>query len=230
MTQTFRRGLIEGTPIVVAYLALGAAFGILAAKAGVPVWAAVGMSLLGYAGSAQFVVVSLIAEGASLPIMLGSTLLLNLRHLLLSSSLTTKLPALRRRQLGYFAHSITDESYGVNMMRAKRHGQITYESALGTNIIAHFSWVMSTWLGSAFAHWITWDLSLFNGAIPVMFASLLAFQVSERRDWFWVCVSVLLTLPLLHFLPGQGAFLITVLAVPTFAVFVESRQRRRHGH
>ncbi len=230
MQHTFRHGVIEGTPIVVAYLALGAAFGILAAEAGVPTWAAVAMSLIGYAGSAQFVVVSLIAESASLPIMIGSTFLLNLRHLLLSSSLTTQLPPLRRRQLGYFAHSITDESYGVNMMRAKHHGTLSYESALGTNVVAHFSWVMATWIGASFVHWITWDLSLFNGAIPVMFSSLLAFQVSKRQDWFWVIVSVMLTLPLLHFLPGQGAFLVTVLTVPTVAVWVETRQRRRHGH
>lgn len=225
-TQTFRRGLLDGIPIVLAYTAFSMAFGILAVKAGLPVWAAVAMSIVGYAGSAQFVVISLITAGSGLPIMIGATFLLNLRHLLLSSSLSTKLPPLRKRQLAYLAHSITDESYGVNMVRAHRHGALSYESVLGTNIIAHTAWVLATWVGATCVHWITADLSFMNAALPLMFASLLAFQLSTKQDWAWAIFAGVATLILMQLIPGQGAFLITVLLVPTVGMMMDFSKKK----
>lgn len=225
-TQTFRRGLIDGIPIVLAYAAFSSAFGILAVKAGLPIWAAVAMSIVGYAGSAQFVVISLITAGSGLPIMIGATFLLNLRHLLLSSSLSTKLPPLRKRQLGYLAHSITDESYGVNMVRAHRHGSLSYESVLGTNVIAHTAWVLGTWVGAVCVHHITADLSFMNAALPLMFASLLAFQLATKQDWAWAVFAGASTLLLMRWVPGQGAFLITVLLVPTIGMLVDFSKER----
>lgn len=226
MTQTFRRGLIDGIPIVLAYAAFSVAFGILAVKAGLPVWAAVAMSIVGYAGSAQFVVISLIAAGSGLPIMIGATFLLNLRHLLLASSLSTKLPPLRKRQLSYLAHSITDESYGVNMVRAHQHGSLTYESVMGTNIIAHTAWVLGTWIGAVCIHHITADLSFMNAALPLMFASLLAFQLSTKQDWTWAIVAGVITLVLIQVIPGQGAFLVTVLLIPTIGMLMDFSKKK----
>lgn len=225
-TPSFRHGLVDGIPIVLAYAAFSTAFGILAVKAGLPVWAAVAMSIVGYAGSAQFVVISLIVAGSGLPLMIGATFLLNLRHLLLSSSLSTKLPPLRKRQLAYLAHSITDESYGVNMVRAYRHGSLNYESVLGTNIIAHTAWVLATWVGASSVHLITADLSFMNAALPLMFASLLAFQLSTKQDWMWAFFAGAVTLLLMQVVPGQGAFLITVLLVPTAGMLMDFSKKR----
>jgi 4-azaleucine resistance transporter AzlC len=225
-TQTFRRGVIDGIPIVLAYAAFSSAFGILAVKAGLPVWAAVAMSIVGYAGSAQFVVISLITAGSGLPLMLGATFLLNLRHLLLSSSLSTKLPPLRKRQLTYLAHSITDESYGVNMVRAQKQGTLDYASVMGTNIIAHTAWVLATWVGASCVQWITADLSFMNAALPLMFASLLAFQLSTMQDCAWAIFAGAITLVLMHFIPGQGAFLVTVLLVPTIGMLVDLSKKK----
>lgn len=228
-TSSFRRGLIDGIPIVLAYAAFSTAFGILAVKAGLPVWAAVAMSIVGYAGSAQFVVISLIAAGSGLPIMVGATFLLNLRHILLSSSLSTKLPPLRKRQLAYLAHSVTDESYGVNMVRAQRQGTLDYASVMGTNIIAHTAWVLATWVGASCVQWITTDLSFMNAALPLMFASLLAFQLPTKQDWGWAAVAGAATLALMQFIPGQGAFLVTVLLIPTLGMVVDF-SKKRMGH
>lgn len=224
MTQTFRRGLVEGIPIVLSYVTFGSAFGVLAVKAGLPVWAAVAMSLLGYAGSAQFVVLSLLETGSPLSVMIGSTFLLNLRHLLLSSSLTTKLPRLQKRQISYLAHTITDESYGVNMMRARRHGSLDYPAVMGTNTISHCAWVLATWMGATFGHLVPADLSILNGAIPIMFASLLAFQLLSHQDWFWMLASGGVMVIALQILGGNWAFLATVVIIPTLAMMVDRKK------
>ena len=60
--RDFNRGLLDGAPIVIGYLAIGTPFGLLATKAGIPLWGTFLMSLLCYGGSAQFVAIKLIPE------------------------------------------------------------------------------------------------------------------------------------------------------------------------
>lgn len=62
-------------------------FGGLAIAAGLSPWQTLGMSLLVFAGSAQFIAVSLIGAGAGLAVVLLTTLVVNLRHALYSASL-----------------------------------------------------------------------------------------------------------------------------------------------
>ncbi|MGD0857517.1 MAG: AzlC family ABC transporter permease, partial [Dehalococcoidia bacterium] len=62
--KDFRQGVVASTPIVVGYLPIGIAYGILARQAGFSLFQAVSLSLFVYAGAAQFIAVSMIAAGA----------------------------------------------------------------------------------------------------------------------------------------------------------------------
>ena len=65
--HAFSRALKATVPVFLGYVAIGIGFGLLAVKTGYPVWLAVAMSLLMYAGAAQYIGIGLFAAGASLP-------------------------------------------------------------------------------------------------------------------------------------------------------------------
>src|SRR5690554_7305588 len=94
------------------YLPLGAAFGILAVEMGLPVWAALLMSLLIYAGAGQFLAVALLAAGAGLVEMAVATLMLNSRHLFYGLSLLKRFQGAGWRK-PYLIFSLTDETYSL---------------------------------------------------------------------------------------------------------------------
>ncbi|MGC1215447.1 MAG: AzlC family ABC transporter permease [Micromonospora sp.] len=106
-----------------AMVAVGASFGAMAVAAGLPVWATVAMSVVVYAGGAQFMAVGLVAAGSPLAAVLAG-LLLNARHLPFGLTLGDSLGRQRwRRLLG--SHLMTDEATAFALARptgaARRH-------------------------------------------------------------------------------------------------------------
>ena len=95
----FREGIKAALPIVLGYLPVGLAFGVLARKVGLSTFEVGLMSLLVYAGASQFIAVEMLLKGiVCFPIVLA-TFFINLRHLLMSSTFSlylknTRLPIL----------------------------------------------------------------------------------------------------------------------------------------
>ena len=85
--QTLRQGAVAAWPICLGYFPIGLALGVLAQKAGLPWWAVAMMSVMVFAGSAQFICVAMITAGASTPAIILTTFVVNLRHVLMSSAL-----------------------------------------------------------------------------------------------------------------------------------------------
>ncbi|MEU5552323.1 AzlC family ABC transporter permease [Micromonospora sp. NPDC047793] len=101
--------------IAAAMVAVGASFGAVAVAAGIPGWAAVTMSVLVYAGGAQFMAVGLLAAGSPVAAVLAG-LLLNARHLPFGLTLGDTIGRrLRRRLLG--SHLMTDEATAFTLAR-----------------------------------------------------------------------------------------------------------------
>lgn len=83
----FRQGALAAWPICLGFVPIGLALGVLAQQAGLPAWAMAMMSVLVFAGSSQFICVAMLAAGAAAPSIILATLMVNLRHALMSSAL-----------------------------------------------------------------------------------------------------------------------------------------------
>src|SRR4030042_2164383 len=107
--KTFQEGAKAALPIVLGYLPVGIAFGVLARKAGVSTFEAGLMSLLVYAGASQFIAVEMLSKGIVwFPIVL-TTFFINLRHLLMSSTFSLYLKNTQLSILGLISAQLTDE-------------------------------------------------------------------------------------------------------------------------
>jgi 4-azaleucine resistance transporter AzlC len=168
-----------GWPVCLGYVPIGLAFGVLADQAGIPFWAVGMMSVLVFAGSAQFIAVAMLTAGASAGSIIATTFFVNLRHILMSSSLALYLHGIRRRFLTLFAYGITDESFAVNMARFRKGGWDAL-SALSVNQIANGAWIASTVCGVFVGRFIPRGAFGIDYALTGMFICLLVMQLQGR--------------------------------------------------
>ena len=95
--QAFLDGAKATIPLIVGAIPFGILFGTLAGPSGLSVAATLAMSLFVFAGSAQFIALGLLASGAGIGIVIATTFVVNLRHLLYSAALVEKVKHLPQR-------------------------------------------------------------------------------------------------------------------------------------
>lgn len=140
------------------------------------------MSVLVFAGSAQFIAVSLIAAGTAWPVVWLTTLVVNLRHALYSASLlpyARKWPLTARLPLAFW---LTDETFAVVEHRLRTggaEGGMAYQ--FGSSLAMHVSWVVWTGagvlLGQSMPGLADWGLDF---AMLATFAAIVAPQLAKR--------------------------------------------------
>jgi len=146
----FFKALSLGLPVVLGYLPLAFAFGILGSQAGLSVASATLMSLLVYAGSGQYIAVGLIMSGASPMNIVFTTFIVNLRHLLMSASLSPYLGKWPKKEQVAFTLQMTDETYALNMGRFISLG-VNKRHAFAINLVSHAAWISGSAAGAAFS-------------------------------------------------------------------------------
>jgi 4-azaleucine resistance transporter AzlC len=143
-------GIRAELPIALGVLPFGLIYGVLALAAGLPPGAAQAMSAVVFAGSAQFIATQLIGGGAPAPILLLTTFVVNLRHLLYSASLAPHLRHLAPAWRWLLAYLLTDEAYVVAALHYGRR-----ETA-----VAHKHYYF---LGAGLTLWVSWQFSTAAG-------------------------------------------------------------------
>ena len=109
----FEDGVIACVPTILGYLGIGFAMGVVGKGVGLSILEIILMSIIVYAGSAQFIICALLAIQAPFMTIVATVFLVNLRHFLMSLSVASyfkKTPLLSAIGIGTL---LTDESYGV---------------------------------------------------------------------------------------------------------------------
>ena len=140
------KGVKRALPIVLGYVPIGFAYGVLAGKSGLSGTNTLLMSLIVFAGSAQFIAVGLFAGGTGPAAVIITTFVVNLRHMLMAASLAPYLSGWKKRYLAFFSYELTDETFALHSSVAGKLCDCRLE-ALSLNITAQISWVLGTVLG-----------------------------------------------------------------------------------
>ena len=113
---SFFKGIRDGVPIALGYFAVAFTLGITAGKAGMNALQSSLMSALMLASAGEFAAISMIGSGAGVMEMIVTTVVINMRYLLMSSALSQKVqpnrPFLHRIFMSY---AVTDEIFGISM-------------------------------------------------------------------------------------------------------------------
>jgi len=169
-----RDGLIAVRPALIATFTWGLVTGVAMVKSGLTETAAIAMTLLVYAGSAQLTSLPLIAAGAPLWLIFAAGCIVNLRFLIFSAALQPYfqgLPWYKRASYGYFT---TDMSFVLFMPRfgdAKVRGTEGQRwFFLATIVPGFFVWQGSSLLGIALGTLVPSAWSLDFAAVLALLA------------------------------------------------------------
>ena len=142
---TFRAGIRDALPICFGYLSVSLAFGMIAADRGMPLWTAVLFAATCVSGTGQFVGLNLLAMTAPLLELLCTLAVINARYLLMSVSLSQKLPAgMTLWQRLVTAYGNTDEIFAV---ASTQTAPLTFPYMAGMIFISVSGWLAGTILG-----------------------------------------------------------------------------------
>lgn len=143
--KQFTKGIKNGIPISLGYLAVAFTLGIQAKKAGISAFQAALTSFGLHASAGEYIAFTLIGTNAGILVLVMMEIVANARYLLMSCALSQKIPAdtpiWKRLIMGYF---VTDEIFGVSIAVP---GKLNPYYMFGLAAIASPGWVIGTALG-----------------------------------------------------------------------------------
>ena len=179
--QEFWAGARALAPLLVGVAPFGMIYGVLALANGLSPTAALAMSSILFAGSAQFLFCQLVGAGAPATIVVAEVGLLNLRHALYSAALAPRLARLPRRWKLALAYLLTDEAFAAISRREARDrpGPHQHWFYLGGGLTLWGGWQLSTAVGVVLGARLPSDWPL-DFALPLTFIAIVVPLIRDR--------------------------------------------------
>jgi 4-azaleucine resistance transporter AzlC len=219
--------LQQTLPVILGYIPVGFAYGVLAQKSGISGLNTMLMSLLVFAGSAQLIAVGLLASGAGAATVILTTFMVNLRHLLMSASLAPYLKSWSRLKQAFFSFQLTDETFALHSSRFAQ-GQTSKHETLAINVIAQSAWLAGTALG-LFAGGLITDVRPIglDFALPAMFIVLLVWQLQSLLRIFTALAAGACSLALTLLGMEQTSIILATVLAATLGLTLETWNKKR---
>ena len=197
----FLKGMKDGLPVALGYLAVSFTLGIAAVKSGLTPFQAFATSALNNTSAGEFAAFSLIGAGVSYMEIALTTLILNMRYILMSCALSQKIdkntPIVHRFLMAY---DVTDEIFGLSIMS---EGRLDPKYTYGLIAISAPSWAIGTYLGAVLGSVMPAGvLSAMNLALYGMFIAVIVPPAKKDKTIAVVIAVSMLSSLMFSILPG----------------------------
>lgn len=225
----FKTGLKDVLPTAFGYIGVGLAFGVVAHTSHISVLMVLLMSLIVYAGSAQFIIVSMLVAGSPIGAIVASTVLVNARMSLMSMTVAPYLRDYSFAQNIGIGTLLTDETFALSMNKLNQTDHKLAPAWFhAANIGAYLVWAAATVAGALLGGLIP-DAKAFglDFAVVAMFIGLLYLQMITDRSkpltrHLLVAGFVGIEMVVfMRFMPGSTAVLIATIGGCIFGMAVE---------
>jgi len=219
----FLEALKYSVPVLLGYITLGIAFGLVATGAGYPWWLALSMSLWMYAGAGQFFAIGLFAAGTTILEVCLVQLVINIRHSAYSFSMLNKFSGPFKP---YLIFSLSDETFALfssmpDLPEDRKPLFMMYVAVLDQSY-----WVSGTLLGALAGALIPFDMKGINFALTALFVVLMTEQIKRVKKPGVFVVSAAAALLGVFFLPGTISLLASLALALAFSAIVERNRLR----
>jgi 4-azaleucine resistance transporter AzlC len=202
-------------PVLLGYLAIGFAFGLLMAHEGYPWWLTVVMSLLMFAGAGQYIAVGLFAAGTTVWEAAIVQLVVNARHIAYGLSMIKRMPPSGFYR-AYCIFGMTDETFALlSSLPGDEEGLIHVPGVIhpipssGRSRFMFLVTLLDQW------YWVTGSLL---GAIA---GSLIPFN-TEGIGFALTALFIVLMLEQILKIRRPGIFIISAIAAVLGVIFLHS--------
>ncbi len=195
--KEYGKGVLDGIPVALAYLAVSFTFGLSAANFGLSPLVATLISATNLTSAGQFAGINLIAVSASVVEIFFAVLIINARYLLMSLSLTQYLPektsVVKRLLMSFF---VTDEIFAITNAKAEK---LTFAYFMGVATLPYFAWAIGTLCGSLITSILPVTLqNAMNIALYCMFIAII-LPPAKKSLPVAVCIGVAVGLSCLFY-------------------------------
>ena len=228
--QALRTVFLDTVPVLTGYLFLGTGFGILLAEqtGKGAVWAFL-MGLFVFAGSGQYLAVSLLASGASLVSTALATLLINARHIFYGISLIDTYKGAGKKK-PYMIFALTDETYTLVTQNQPPEGMSRHQYCFLVSLLDHIYWILGCTLGSIAGSLIPISFEGVEFVLTALFVTMFVEQWLSTKNHTGALIGVASTALCLAVF-GKDIFLIPsmILIAALLTVFRKTGRRGSHA-
>lgn len=233
MTKILKKVFPQTIPVMLGYVTVGIAFGILVIKSGLSLWYGLGLSLFVYAGAMQFVAIQLIMGPFQMIQVVLLTLFVNIRHLFYGLSFIERFKTFGWRKW-YMIFALTDETYslmcGITNLK-DFNDEDTENSFFMISLLNQVYWISGTLIGMLFANIITFNTAGIEFAMTALFVVIFVEQwLMEKAHlpaWIGLGAAVI---SLVIF--GPDNMVVTAMAFILIGLLITRRfleRRKNHG-
>lgn len=218
MNKHFLLGVKASIPVCLGVIPVGISFGLLAVQAGLSGFEAIFMSVMVMAGAAQLMSISMITQEAAMSAIILGTFFINLRHIVMSSSVMQRLKGttLLQRLVGFFA--LCDESFAIYSLSKDD----SYPFLLGSNSALYGTFVSSTVIGCLMTSFLPQIvIASFGVAFYAAFLGLLLPRIKHNiRLTVLVVTTAALNWLLQRFFPASWSVILAMVLGAIMGVFL----------
>jgi 4-azaleucine resistance transporter AzlC len=209
----FTAALKYSVPVLLGYLAIGIAFGLLLVDAGYPWWLSPVMGIVMYAGAGQYIAVGLFAAGTTLWEALLVQLVVNARHMAYGISMLKRFQKAGPYKY-YLIFALTDETFALlsSLPEEEAAGSGTSPENRGpfmfyVALLDQCYWVAGSLIGAVAGSLLPFDTEGIGFALTALFVVLMVEQILRVRRPGVFIVSALVASLAVFFLPVQYSLL-----------------------
>ncbi len=231
-SNLFFRGARDIIPLIIAAAPFGIVYGALAQSNGLSILATMGMSLFVFAGSSQFVAVTLIGAGAAIPIIILTVFVVNLRHMLYAVSMMPYVAELPQKIRALMAFWLTDESYAtlsnalINEPKMSQFHWYYFGGAFAMYFNWQFCTALGIYLGQEIPDLTKWGLDI---AMVVAFVGIVVPILKNKAQWACAITAFFAAL-VTHSWPHQSGLLLSSLLAIAVGVLLSGPEAEEITH
>ena len=220
---------LDTVPVLTGYLFLGAGFGILLSeKTGYGIGWAVAMGIFMFAGSGQYLAVSLMADHASLISAAIATLLINARHIFYGISLLDAYKGAGIKKL-YMIFGLTDETYSLVTQNQPPEGMSKHLYCFLVTLLDHIYWIIGCSLGNVASTMLPISFEGVEFVLTALFVTMFVEQWLTHKNHLPAIIGVVSTVLCLVIF-GSEIFLIPSMLLIAVLLTVTQKTGRRKEH
>lgn len=180
-------GFKKSLPVAMGYLPAGIAFGVLAQVAGIPVWAIIMLSIVLYAGAAQYACLPMLSAGLPIGSIATNIAAINLRHVFYGMPLLQYLPKHKLAKT-YCLFALTDETFSVMTSLPDESRQ---SLMLPISLFNQSWWVIASAVGVLIGSALSDLVPHLDFALVCLFAILAYEQFQSIKRYFPIGIAVI---------------------------------------
>ncbi len=230
--KIWKRALIHTLPVMAGYVVLGLGFGILLRVAGFGALFSILMSVFIYAGSMQYVGVSLISGGASLITVALTTLMVNARHLFYGISMIDRYRGTGAKKL-YLMHALTDETYSLICNSHLPDFADEHSYYFAVSLLNHLYWIAGCALGSLAGAIFPFSTEGIDFAMTALFVTVFVEQWLSEKEHRPALIGLGGSLLCLLIFGSESflipAMLLILLSLALLKKPIEKKEEKRNG-